>query len=234
MKYRFHNAEVGVMFEIMLPKKIQYQDFLFNALVNGLQNFSFSTYFEQNKASVLQLFEDYSDYLIGMKPEVALFDTDFAAIFQGYSMFEVNGVFRHEKSRVFDEELTQIVRVYFLPEYENMFKRFPDFSKIEILKFTDNFFNLHTNMYRKLRQYYDLPEQPGSGDDAGQERQKVLYDYLQNWVDAVTLFVFGYIVHEICKNLGSYYEDQRLASLEKEIWVSSHWGILINRTRLKT
>lgn len=234
MKYRFHNAEVGVMFEIMLPKKIQYQDFLFNALVNGLQNFSFSSYFEQNKASVLQLFEDYSDYLIGMRPEVELFDTDYAAIFQGYSMFEVNGVFRHANSRAFDEELTQIVRVYFLPDYEDMFKRFPDFSRIEILKFADSFFSLHTNMYRKLRQYYDVPEQTGSGDDSERDKHRVLYDYLHNWVDAVTLFVFGYIVHEICKHLGSYYEDQRLTSLEKEIWVSSHWGILVNRTRLKT
>jgi hypothetical protein len=233
MKYRFHNAEIGVMYEIMLPKKIQYQDFLFNALVNGLQTFTFSSYFEKNKESVKQLFEEYSDYLIGKRAEVQLFDTDYTAIFQGYSMFEVNGVFRHEKSNSFDEELTQIVRVYFLPDYEDMMKRFPDFSRIEILQFADSFFSLHTNMYRRLQEFYAVSVTEGSADEAIHKRQKVLYDYLNHWVDAVSLFVFGYVIHEICKHLDSYYEEKRLTTLEKEIWVSSHWGILINRTRLK-
>lgn len=233
MRYHFHNAEIGVMFEIMLPKKIQYQDFFFNALVNGLQTFSFSTYFEENKTSVKQLFEEYSDYLASKRVELELFDRDYAAIFQGYSMFEVNGVFRHEKSNVFDEELTQVVRVYFLPDYEDMSKRFPAFSRIEILKFADNFFTQHKNMYRRLNQFYDVAGKDVLGDDHIQEEQKVLYDYLNYWVDAIALFVFGYIIHEICKHLGSYYEEKRLSKLEKEIWVSSHWGILINRTRLK-
>ena len=233
MKYRFHNAEIGVMYEIMLPKKIQYQGFLFNALVNGLQTFSYSKYFEENKASVKQLFEDYSDYMIDKRFEVELFDTDYAAIFQGYSMFEVNGVFRHEKTNVFDEELTQIVRVYFLPDYNAMYKRFPEFSQVEILWFADNFFSLHKNMYRRLRQFSDASGKADMGEGPFQERHKVLHDYLNHWVDAVALFVFGYIIHEICKHLGKEYEDKRLAALEKEIWVSSHWGILINRTQLR-
>jgi hypothetical protein len=233
MKYRFHNAEIGVMYEIMLPKKIQYQGFLFNALVNGLKTFSFSSYFEENKNSVKELFEDFSDYLIGKRAEVELFDTDYAAIFQGYSMFEVNGVFRHEKSDAFDEELTQIVRVYFLPDYENMYKRFPEFSQIEILRFADNFFSLHKNMYRRLHQFFDVFGKADPEDESIKEREKVLHDYLNHWVDAVALFVFGYIIHEICKHLGSEYEEKRLSILEKEIWVSSHWGILINRTRLQ-
>lgn len=233
MRYRFHNAEIGVMYEIMLPKKIQYQGFLFNALVNGLQTFSFASYFEENKESVKQLFEDYSDYLVGKRPEVELFDTDYAAIFQGYSMFEVNGVFRHEKSDAFDEELTQIVRVYFLPDYDAMGKRFPEFTQIEILRFADNFFSQHKNMYRRLQQFYNTSGKADSGDAPEQEREKVLHDYLNHWVDAVALFVFGYIIHEICKHLGAEYEKDRLPALEKEIWVSSHWGILINRTRLR-
>jgi hypothetical protein len=63
MNYRFHNAEKGVMYEIMLPKKIQYQDFLFTSLVNGFRTFTFTGYFQKNRESVRQLFENYSDVL---------------------------------------------------------------------------------------------------------------------------------------------------------------------------
>jgi len=233
MKYRFHNAEIGVMYEIMLPKKIQYQDFLFNSLVNGIQTFSFTKYFEENRISIKQLFEEYSDFLSSKKFELELFDRDYTAIFQGYSMFEVNGVFRQENSTSFDEELTQIVRVYFLPDYNDIYKRFPSFSKIEILKFADNFFSKHTNMYRRIQQYTDPSGSARFGDFDTQEKQRVLYDYFNYWVDAVALFVFGYIIHEICKHLSSYYEDKIMKTVEKEIWVSSQWGILINRTKLQ-
>jgi len=104
MNYRFHNAEKGVMYEIMLPKKIQYQDFLFTSLVDGIRSFTFSEYFKQNKDSVKQLFEKYSDIIYMKRDLLELFDTDFHPIFQGYSMYEVDGVFRHDSSVAFDEE----------------------------------------------------------------------------------------------------------------------------------
>jgi hypothetical protein len=64
-------------------------------------------------------------------------------------MYEVDGVFRHDDSVAFDEELTQIIRIYFIP------------------------------------------------------------DYFNNWVDAVSVFVFGYIIHEICLHLSTYHEEKK-------------------------
>ncbi len=233
MNYRFHNAEKGVMYEIMLPKKIQYQDFLFTSLVNGFRTFTFTGYFQKNRESVRQLFENYSDVLYLKRNNLELFDTDYKPIFQGYSMYEVDGVFRHDDSMNFDEELTQIIRVYFIPDYALIGKRFSAYSPLEILKYADIFFSLSTNMYRRMQPFYDPEEHFMNAGISYQKKHQELYDYFNNWVDAVSTFVFGYIIHEICQHLSNYYEEKKIKELEKEIWVTSQWGILINRTRLK-
>lgn len=219
------------MYEIMLPKKIQYQDFLFASLVDGIRSFSFSDYFRQNEESVRQLFEKYSDIIYHEKNILEVFDSEFNPVFQGYSMYEVDGVFRHENGVAFDEELTQIIRIYFIPDYDGIAKRFPGLSDLEILEYADNFFSLTTNMYRRMQQFKKTEEDilkgftPAEGNKLG--------DYFNRWVEAVSVFVFGYIIHEICRHLSRYYEDKKLKALEKEIWVTSHWGILINRTKLR-
>ena len=217
MNYRFHNAEKGVMYEIMLPKKIQYQDFLFSSLVDGIRSFTFSDYFKRNEESVKQLFEKYSDIIYLKKDTLERFDTDFNPIFQGYSMYEVDGVFRHDNSVAFDEELTQIIRIYFIPDYLGIAKRFPDYSHLEILKFADTFFSLSTNMYRRMQQFIHTEEEIRNGGTSHPHKHHELSDYFNNWVDAVSIFVFGYIIHEICRHLSSYYEEKKLKELEKEI-----------------
>ena len=233
MNYRFHNAEKGVMYEIMLPKKIQYQDFLFASLVKGFRTFTFSGYFKQNEESVKQLFEKYSDIIYLKGNILELFDTDYNPIFQGYSMYEVDGVFRHDDSVAFDEELTQIIRIYFIPDYISIAKRFPSYSNLEILKFADTFFSLSTNMYRRMQQFIKTEEDIMNAGISHPQKHNELSDYFNNWVDAVSVFVFGYIIHEICLHLSTYYEEKKIKELEKEIWVTSQWGILINRTKLK-
>jgi len=233
MNYRFHNAEFGVMYEIMLPKKIQYQDFLFNSLVNGFRTFSYSRYFKENKISVLELFENYFDIIDIKMNDLELFDRDYKAIFQGYSMYEVDGVFRHVDSISFDEELTQIIRVYFIPDYIEIGKRFPKYSPTEILNQADLFFSLYKNMYRRMRMSTVTGEQIESYGISSQDGNSELFSYFNHWVDAVMLFVFGFIIHEICKHLSNYYKEKKIKELEKEIWVTAQWGILINRTILK-
>lgn len=221
------------MYEIMLPKKIQYQDFLFNSLVNGFRTFTFAGYFKENQESVRQLFEDYSDVLSSKKFDLELFDRDYKPVFQGYSMYEVYGVFRHEDSMAFDEELTHIIRVYFIPDYAEMGNRFPAFSQSEIFRYADAFFALSTNMYRRWQSIVDMEkliEELGISFQKGHEE---LFNYLNNWIDSVALLVFGSIIHEICRNLSTCYEEDKIRALEKEIWVTSQWGILINKTILK-
>jgi hypothetical protein len=74
-------------------------------------------------------------------------------------MHEVDGVFRHDDNVAFDEELTQIIRIYFISDYDSIAKRFPSYSDLEILKFSDTFFSLSTNMYRRLQQFINPEEE---------------------------------------------------------------------------
>jgi hypothetical protein len=233
MQYRFHNAELGVMYEIMLPKKIQYQDFLFNSLVNGLRTFSYTKYFRENKESFMQLFEDYTDAINLKKNDLELFDANYLDMIKGYSMYEVYGVFRQADSYNFDEELTQIVRLYFIPDYAGIAKKFPGFTINEIQTYADMFFSLYKNMYRRQEGFPASPEILLRHGLTSPERYEPLHTYYTHWVDAAMLCVFGYIVHEICRHLSTYFEEKKLKELEKEIWVTSHWGILINRNILK-
>lgn len=241
MDYKFQNAEIGVMSEIMLPKRILYQGILFQSLEGGLTKFKFQEYFKNvaNKKSAEALLENYQDIKDISKLKLDLFDKNYRTIFQGYSMYEVDGVFRYEKEGgiKFDEERTQIIKVYFIPDYELMEKKFPSFSKNEIMNYADLFFSLskitstntEDNIWKRMQPYLDTPDERKS---LGLEKKnhKHLYKYFKNWVDAVALFVFGYIIHEICKELIKFKTDLKIDELEKEIWVSSQWGILINRT----
>ncbi len=242
MDYRFHNAEIGVMSEIMLPKKIQYQDFLFNSLVDGLLKFSYETHFNDNKVSAQKYLRYYTSLKNFEGIDFKLFDKEFRPIFQGYSMYEVDGVFRFEENSkvLFDEERTQIIKIFFLPDYKALKTKYSSISRNDLLNYADLFFSLskitsyhaEDNIQQRMKSYLDsIPERKSIGKITAKQ-QGDLYNYFKNWVDAVALFVFGYIIHEICKNLKDYHKREKISSLEKEIWVSSQWGILINRTKL--
>lgn len=64
--------------------------------------------------------------------------------------------------------------------------------------------------------------------------QVEVVDYLGKWANYVGLFLFGFIVYEICEQI------TRLCSLgkmqwndaEDEIWVTSFWNLVINPIKL--
>jgi len=84
-----------------------------------------------------------------------------------------------------------------------------------------------------MQQFINTEEDIMNAGISHPQKHNELSDYFNNWVDAVSVFVFGYIIHEICLHLSTYHEEKKIKELEKEIWVTSQWGILINRTKLK-
>lgn len=57
-----------------------------------------------------------------------------------------------------------------------------------------------------------------------------ILDYAEKWYDDVGLFLFGYVIFEICsriKKLG----DQKEVDYEEEIWLTSFWNLNVNRVK---
>lgn len=253
-KYKFQNAEIGVMTEIMLPKKIQYQGFLFKSLISGLKDFSFQNHYAENRESIESLLSNYGSLITISNERLSLFDEKYKDIFKGYSMYEVDGVFKFRDNSdaniKFSEERTQIVKVYYIPEYSNIKNEVEEHigGQIEletIINFADLFFmNAKITSYRDGNIWKRLQPLINDEDELialgfleDAEIRKKQFDFLKeyftNWVDAIAFFTFGYVVWMITDTLVKMKSIAEVSYLEEEIWVASQWGVLINRTILE-
>ncbi len=252
--YQFQNGEIGVMTEFLLPKKIEYQGKLFDSLVNGLNNFSYNKYFRVNKTSAEYLLKNYKTLKDLNKINLTRFDKDYNDIFQGYSMYEVDGVYlskTNNKSKIgYLEERTQIVRFYFIPNYEKLIKKLRQrrcpASMEAVLNFADIFFKKSkiTSFEKEtLKRKIELNEVELEAIESKRVRANnkirlnhkgfdILKSYFLDWSDAIALMVFGYLVHEITLRLNDISKKRGLRNnkaIEEEIWVTTHWGVIINK-----
>ena len=101
--YRFHEFEPGVFVEIYLPKKAKFQGTLYDTLTKGFNFDNVKDHFLSSKKSDIWQFlekygriRDYSEERINVFPE----------LFWGYSVYEVDGVFRSNasSSRIIEEK----------------------------------------------------------------------------------------------------------------------------------
>ena len=252
-KYQFQNGEIGVMTEFLLPKKIEYQGKLFNSLVKGLNNFSYYDYFNENKLSIEFLLKNYMNLNEMAKINLGKFDKYYNDIFQGYSLYEVDGVYLSKnKNKIgvgYLEERTQIVRFYFIPNYEKLIKRLRrrkcNVSKEFVLNYADIFFKESKitsfekgSLQSKIEQFESELETSQLNNDTktgiilNTKGLELLKSYFLDWVDAIALIVFGFLVHEITLRLNELSEKRKIKKnkpIEEEIWVTTHWGIIINR-----
>lgn len=249
-RYKFRNAEIGIMSEIMLPKKIQYQGFVFETLLEGLTGFSFESYYGKNKEHIDDVLETLTSITALTREELRELDRRHADIFKGYSMFEVDGVFRFSDGGTgmpkprFVEERTQMLRVFFLPEYDRMLGEVNGMGSVPVdmhavVNFCDLFFNLtRTTAFdaksidTRLEPYITNPVRLHEIGLHNGQQAVILRESLKRWVNAVIFFVFGFIIHEICLRLEIMFGKGLIGHLEEEIWVQSQWGVLINKTVL--
>lgn len=248
MNYKFQNAEIGIQSEIMLPKKIQYQGLLFETLLEGLTRFSYRNYYEKNKSHIDEILEKNTSLTNLNSGQLDELDRLHSDIFKGYSMYETDGVFRFSETATakprFVEERTQVIRVFFIPDFMRMLDeanagQVRSIDLHAVINFSDLFFNLtRTTAFdaksidARLEPYITNHVRLREMGINTMSQAIILREALKRWVNAVIFFVFGFIIHEICKCLKIMFDAGNVRYMEEEIWVSSQWGVLINKTVL--
>jgi hypothetical protein len=66
--------------------------------------------------------------------------------------------------------------------------------------------------------------------------QAEVVEYIEQWTDYVGLFIFGYLVYEICEQITRLCMKGEIGwnQAEDEIWVTSFWNLVINPVKLVT
>jgi hypothetical protein len=216
--YRFKPFEPGIIVEVYLPKRANYQGTLYETLTSAFTWKNVLSHFEDsNRRPVIdELLKEYTEFY---SPDMLETIDQF---FWGYSVYEVDGVFfekphRNERGQI-DEERTQVIRFMF----------FPDLALAETL-ITESDIASFGSVARAVSALLSK----GRDERAiiGRNVPK-LKDYIDRWVGAVGLFIFGYFIFNLTEriralNLSDFHD------LEKEIWVTSLWSLEVNKVSIE-
>jgi hypothetical protein len=215
--YRVHAGEPAIFVEIYLPKKADFQGRLYEALTRGFDLDAVKRHFQEpdRRERIHELFRRYD-------ARVPLDDERMGAlreVFFGYSLYEVDGVFRGKNGGPkIQEERSQIVRVIFKPDYGGIADR--SGTTVEAVR------ELAGERLHSYRERNGSVLQDARGRTA--ESEKLVAEEIRSFMDDVSLFLFGYVVYEICERSAELREDEHKRP-EDEIWVTSFWGMTVNR-----
>lgn len=218
--YEFMRGENGIFVEIYLPKKAEFQGTLYDTLTRGFKIKNVQEHFNNSKKKpgITRLLKNYKDSIqfLGTRDEVL----NFPPVFQGYSMYEVEGVFYNSKKKQIQGELTQIVRIMFRPDFTELLKKYKQEK------------NSPTIISRTIKDYLHYPD----GREAFKKArdltpmQIAVVDHWATWANYVGLFVFGYVIYKICEQIIQLCSNGEMQwnDAEDEIWVTSFWNLKIN------
>jgi hypothetical protein len=208
--YEFHFGDPGLFVEVYLPKKAEYQGALYKALTNGFNLALVQEHLRSNKTKVqsflrrLRRVANYSDEQVDQ----------LTAVYQGYSMYEVDGVFNNgtpTKPHLY-EERTQIVRLMFVPPSDTE----PFASRQFLRHWTHDLARFESEVGANIE-----------GGDLG----AIARDRLVKWLDDISLYINGYILFTICDSILRLFEEDRIAKVEDEVWVTSLRCLAVNRVK---
>jgi hypothetical protein len=210
MPYQFQSYEPGIFVELYLPKKAAYQGKLYEVLTDGFNLEKVKAHFSdiQKRQRIYRLLDDFTE----VKNIDGRIDTIQQLYWQFY-MYEVDHVYYDPGERIVEEK-TQIIRMMFFPNLRKFYELEPemDHKKVRAL----------INRAMKL----DSIERK----DISEANPRII-EHLNNWIGDVGLFLFGYVVFELCSRIEELSTTER-GELEKEIWVSSFWNFQLNRVKL--
>ncbi len=215
--YRFETYEPALYVELYLPKITKYQGTLYDGLTKGFEVNYVANYLKTHKQHIQQLLEydslkAYDDTRIDrMKP-----------IKWGYSMYEVDGVFWSESEQKISEGRTQVIRIIFRFSKEHMMQE---------CQITERTYISMRSLLRKLLEMEAVERKTMENDASGETL--FIIRYIDEWVDDVALFLFGYLVFQIGLNIHEKVEKKELARFEEEIWITSFGNLQINRVLLR-
>jgi hypothetical protein len=214
-------SDPGILVEIYLPKKTLFQPTLYNTLNKGFRIDLIKEHFAlpEKASGIKNLLERYQDSVQYLDLELA----DFPPVLHGYSMYEVDGVFYNSKKQQIQEERTQVLRIMFKPPLDDLLDKYQgEENRKQINRTTKDFlrFPAGRRTFKVDRQLTDM--------------QIELVDYLQKWTDFVGLFLFGFLVYEICEQITRLCSEGKMEwdKAEDEIWVTSFWNLVINPIKL--
>jgi hypothetical protein len=215
--YRVQAGEPGVFVEIYLPKRADFQGRLYDALTQGFDLEAVREHFRapEKKDRVRELFRHYD-------PELALADgrlEELREVFFGYSVYEVDGVFRGAQGgpRAY-EERDQVLRVIFKPDYPGIAER--SGSTVEAVR------QIAHERFHGYRE--SLEDGLASSQGRSEEPKKRVVREIRRWMEDVSVFLFGYVVYELCERIAELREEG-VRRPEEEIWVTSFWAMTVNR-----
>lgn len=212
------HSEYGIYVELYLPKHAKLQGALYTTLTDGFKHEIVTEHFlnPEKRPKIIELlrhhkYEEWTNYT---QEYVDTLDS----LYRGYSMYEVDGVFKPEIGAHVDEERTQVIRFMFLPtKLDEMF------AAMDVELGSEE----HQNLLDSFGNFLRMAGHKQSREKAeGKERK--LFDYIYEWYIAVGFFLFGYIVFEICLKIEALVSSGE-ATQEQEVWVSSFWHFTVNR-----
>lgn len=230
--YRVKPAEPCIQTEIFLAKRAELQGALYQTLTSGLRLDHLRNHFlhaDDAKRQRIRAFlrRGWTFH----RPEYTAEEiAAFPRLFFGYSLYEVDGVFLkdrspaphvedHDENYQIEEERAQVIRIIFRYDCADRSAKVIDFLKASLRDPLSEIGGLADN-YPELRPRIDR-----------EVADELLA--LDSWVRYAGLFIFGYLVFEICDTiLGSdvmRYGQRDFATIRQdEIWVSSLWNLNMN------
>lgn len=221
--YQFYPGEGGIFVEIYLPKRADFQGRLYDSLTKGFDLEKVKAHFKSEKAAnIRKLLLKYYDEIANYTDETI---DKMETVFWGYSMYEVDGVFYNPEKGI-EEERTQVLRVMFLPNIKHLYSNFrlSDDDRI-------NEDRIRMLVKKYLRSPSNIAAQFKAENTGMNTVELSIVDYLDVWIQNVALFLFGYIVYEICERILELYNeiDTDKDIIENEIWITSFWNLTTNR-----
>ena len=244
MSYRLRPQETGILVEFYLPKKVSYQGPLHDRLKDALYIDRVKALLKERKEEILPTVEvllnrrghnkDDWEKIISSIPE---------NILGGWSMYEVDGVFidrdkerfvheqqqkqGNELTNIFNEdaaiyeERTQVVRLILCPDIKELRSAARDECSSDAARGLIEAFIGHP-MARSgdFFKAYGTFWQKEFGDRKALEQA---CQYLEEWLTAVAVFVFGYLIWSVSEAIGTK---------ERVFWITSTWSLQIHQVEL--
>lgn len=211
-QYQFQAPEHGVLVEMYLPKRADFQGVLYDTLTEAFDAAKIRAWLADphGRGHVELLLRRHWPELVARLDSVA---GRLQAGIQGYTLYEVDGVYAGAQGVV--SERTQVVRLMFLPPLDELAGRIA----LDPARLRDE-------AKRLLRGYgadsgFLKAREPGVAPEV-----VALCEALEDWVDEVGLILFGFIMGRVCLAI----RDRNLRP-EEEIWVTSTWGFTLNALR---
>lgn len=217
-QYLFQPPEHGVLVELYLPKRADFQGVLYDTLTDAFDAATIRAYLADphDREHVVRLLERHWPALVADLDAIA---ARLEGGIQGYTMYEVDGVYAGASGVV--TERTQVVRIMFLPRLDALAERIHFDQDPE-----RNRARLRAEAKVLLRDYgADRAFLKAREPDAAPELV-ALCAALEDWVDELGLVLFGFVMGRVCLAI----RDRNLRP-EEEIWVTSTWGFTLNALR---